>query len=339
MLKEFEKEFLFTDEGEFSNGKYGQLYVHAVKRNITKGVYAIYAYAGACTKKERKYQLIAVAANDDSVIRFFDNKTLRKMFTAQERNVLRETFGGKFIKFEQVLHDFSLALNVKEESDSRYPLPGSVENKEEYCYATDMVEYALMPEEFSVEERLQSAIEDMGEISCMNGYFWIFAEDEGWFREVTLRWLASVIAPEYPRYDMQREKNLYITQLTHMAEDAKADASNPLSKYIGMKNAVKGHDLVTVDFLCANDSIESLKVHARAFEDGWVQTMIGEPIVDFEEYYAGEPAALKAIIPKLTSTSFADLGAEGQWIGRNNVLAIRDGEQVLWSASIQEKTA
>ena len=339
MLEEFKKRFLFTDEAEFSNGEFGQLYVHAIKRKLTKEVYAIYAYAGTPAKKECKYQLIAVAANDDSVIRFFDNKTLRKMFTAQERNALRETFGGKLIKFGQVLQDFISALNVKEGSCLRYPLPGSVEDKEEYCYDTDMVEYALMPEEFSVDKRLQSAIEDMDEISRMDGFFWIFSEDEGWFREITLRWLASVIGPEYPRYDLQREKNLYFAQLAHMAEDAKADASNPLNKYIGMKDAVKGHDIVTVDFLCADGSIESLNVHARAFEDGWVQTTIEAPIVDFEEYYVGEPAILEAIIPKLTSTVYADMGAEGQWVDRNNVLAIRDGEQVLWSAPIHEKMA
>ena len=335
MLEAFKKKFLLTDEGEFSRNVSDRYCLHAVKRNITNEAYCVYARVGTWDSESDtdNYQLIAVAANDDSVIRFFNNGTLHKMFTPKEQAKLREMSGGTLLSFEQVYRDFIAALGRNPGNAQLQPLPGSVEQKEEDYYATGMVEYALMPKDVPFNENLRYAMKNLGKISRIDGFFWCFYEGDGWYREVTLRWLASVVAPAYPNYDLKREKDLYIATLMRMAEEAKADKSNPLNKYIGMKNADKGHDVVTIDFSCTDDSIASLKVHAKAFEDGWVERRINAPVVDFKECYAGDLMTLMAVTPKLTSVIFDDAHEGEQWIDRNDILAIRDEKgNILWSA-------
>lgn len=74
MLERFKKEFLYTNAPQFYGKTSARTFQHAVKKDITDNTYSIYAYAGTPHPSNGilKYHLIAVAENEDKVIRFFD---------------------------------------------------------------------------------------------------------------------------------------------------------------------------------------------------------------------------------------------------------------------------
>lgn len=102
MLERFKKEFLYTNAPQFYGKTSARTFQHAVKKDITDNTYSIYAYAGTPHPSNGilKYHLIAVAENEDKVIRFFDGPTLRKLFTTEEREELQQISGGKLFTYK-----------------------------------------------------------------------------------------------------------------------------------------------------------------------------------------------------------------------------------------------
>ena len=335
MLERFKKEFLYTTASQFHGKTSGRTFQHAVKKDITDNTYGIYAYTGTPHPSNGilKYHLIAVAENEDKVIRFFDGPTLRKLFTAEEREELQQISGGKLFTYEQVKADFLLALKGEWPKESLHPLPGIVSQKEEQYYERDIVIHMFGVESIPIDEQLRSGLPGLEEIDCFENDFWIFDESDGWYREISLRWLASVIDEQYPHFDIQHEKDMYMEILDRKGKEMLADPNCLLSRYLDMKAAVQGHEVVDVEFRCNDNTTEHINIYAKAFEGSQGNAFIGSPCVDVEKYYAGKDAALDLLADKLTSASFEDVGDVGLWIDRDNVLSIRDQNtgELLWT--------
>lgn len=332
MLQKFKTDFLFTDEEKFIGCNARGTSWQAVRQTLTNESYAIYAHVG----KERspdtfyEYHIIAVAKYGEENIRFFNSKTLQRMFTPEELDNLKELGGGTFLSFEQVVNDMMLALKAESaDSGTLYPLPDSVEDEEEDFYDCDMLEHLLNPEHKPDTEVLKLALQDLDVVEC-DGYTRILHESYGWFLEMSLRWLASVTDRNYPHFDMKYEWDSFLKTLESMAQDALADPDSDIKKYVDMQKAVRGHEVVKIDFECTDGSIESLDVYARAFEAGTVSLCVDGPVIDLDADYAGAPADLDAVSHKLTSVEYTDYEEAEHWIGQEDIVAIRDGEKTLW---------
>ena len=335
MLERFKKEFLYTNAPQFYGKTSARTFQHAVKKDITDNTYSIYAYAGTPHPSNGilKYHLIAVAENEDKVIRFFDGPTLRKLFTTEEREELQQISGGKLFTYKQVKADFLLALKGEWPQESLHPLPGIVSQKEEECYKRDIIAHMFDSESIPIDEQLCDGLSGLEKIDCFESDLLIFDESDGWYREISLRWLASVLDAQYPYFDIQHEKKMYMETLDREGKKMLADPNGLLARYLDMRAAVQGHEVVNVEFRSNDNTTEHIDVYAKAFEDGQCSLCTDSPCVDVEEYYAGEDSALDTLADKLTSASFEDEGDVGLWIDRAGVLSIRDQNtgELLWT--------
>ena len=342
MLKEFKRDYLYTDKEVFRKEFGGKTLKCAIKRDLTNKTYSVYAYVGPCITKNRlkKYQLIAVCRNDDKAFRFIDNETLRKMFSISERAELRELSGGKLLTFAQLKKEFTASLKEKTDSVFLKPLPGCVddENIIKFEYMQDVYYHLLTPTRpVPCLDKLDFGFKLIFELSRSDEGYLIETCTGGWYQKIIQRWLGSVIDPSYPNFDIKNEISLYLSTIERMSANALADPKNPLRKYVAMKHAVEGHDIVTIDFRChtnEGDKTMSLKVKASAFERGFIRQDIGTPDIDFKISYAGDISELDGIAGSLTSAIYEDDDEDekGRWIGRDEILAIRDGDTVLWLA-------
>lgn len=133
--------------------------------------------------------------------------------------------------------------------------------------------------------------------------------------------------------DIQHEKKMYMETLDREGKKMLADPNGLLARYLDMRAAVQGHEVVNVEFRSNDNTTEHIDVYAKAFEDGQCSLCTDSPCVDVEEYYAGEDSALDTLADKLTSASFEDEGDVGLWIDRADVLSIRDQNtgELLWT--------
>lgn len=126
---------------------------------------------------------------------------------------------------------------------------------------------------------------------------------------------------------------MYMETLDREGKKMLADPNGLLARYLDMRAAVQGHEVVNVEFRSNDNTTEHIDVYAKAFEDGQCSLCTDSPCVDVEEYYAGEDSALDTLADKLTSASFEDEGDVGLWIDRADVLSIRDQNtgELLWT--------
>lgn len=295
----------------------------------------IYCYLGDRDPNgdDRVCKLIGLVNYENKAIRFFDNETLRSMFSADELEKLKELSGGKFLSFEQINKDFLHSFDVESSDENKlYPLPDDVGCPDyEGYHDYNMLEYLLNTQKFMSREGLKSSMEDSLTIEN-NGYdsSVFYSTTCGWYGDISRRWLASATYPEYPNFDMKHEWDLFVEELDEMKEEDLADPNSNTKKYIDMQKAVQGHDIVEITFslYCFSEAVAP--IHSCAFESGNVTLTGYGPIINFDECYPGNLDDFEEIRDVLHGRN-EFYGKAKYWIKQKDITLIRDSNgETIW---------
>lgn len=250
----------------------------------------IYCYLGDRDPdgRDRTCNLIGLVNYKNGVIRFFDNETLRGMFSSDELEELKKQCGGEFLSFEQINKDFLHSFEVESSDENKlYPLPDDVGSPyyEDY-HDYNMFEYLLNTQKFLSREGLNSSMDDILVIDS-NGYDSgvFFSTDWGWYGDISRRWLASATYPEYPNFDMKHEWDSFVAILDEMAEEDLANPDSDIKKCVDMQKAAQGKDIVEIAFRLTDGNELVAPIDAHAFENGNAILTGYGPIINLDECY------------------------------------------------------
>lgn len=336
MWQSFINDFLLTRKKVWGHNIGFRNPVKMVKKKLTNEAYGIYGYFEPKSEKN-EYILIAVAGYGDRKrdVRFFDNEFFGEIFSEEDRKELRHFSGRDFLSIEQVVQDMNSSFAGKYSEKQLLHLPGSIDDKEEQFYRIDVSRFQFDPTaKKTVNEYTGTVLYGLGYIYKQEIDYGMCCDGYGWYREMARRWLASTIYPNYPYFDMQHEKDAFLSTIDCMTEEILVDPTDAITKALAMKRAVEGHEMVVVEFVCIDGTREQLKIFASAFQENNFSFLSNDDTIEFD-FHCHDDAALKAVSGKVTSVLYKEYDDDEpiRWINKEDVIAIRDEKgNILWSA-------
>ena len=325
----------FHEPARFGNG---DKTVSAVKRSLSDKVSAVYGCVHdtltVAAHIERQYNLVALVEESGKSILFFDNDALKDMLAAlaYPEELSCAEFAMKYsgkppVELARIQADLVKALSLPvSESKSMKPLPGfNMEETDISC-----ISFLFNREE---EENLDTETADMLDwfesIQCLisrrfDRAIWMMDEPGGWSGQLAKYWLLSVFEPEYPYFDVAKEKEKYLEQIDKLIDEFNEDKDNIIHIYLEMLHATEGHDEVIVDFINDCGFVDSIPLKAEAFKS-WCTS---DGIEDFSiavENFCSDKEVLAAVAENMEYDE-----EDGLLLNRDDILAIRDGDSVLW---------
>lgn len=305
------------------------------KRELVMETDGIYCHLGDRDPNgnNRTCKLIGLVNYENRTIRFFDNETLRGMFSADELEELKKLSGGKFLSFEQISKDFLHSFDVESSDENKlYPLPDDVgcSDYDDY-HDYNMFEYLLNTQKFMGREALNTAMDGITELDN-NGYddAVIYLSSLGWYGDISCRWLASATSPEYPNFDMKHEWDLFVKDLDEMKEEDLSDPNSNTKKYIDMQKAVEGQSAVKIVFSLTDGSETAALIDSCEFKSGNVILTDYGPIINLDKCYLDNMNDFEEIRDLLHNRN-EFYGKAKYWIKQKNIKRICDSNgETIW---------
>ena len=336
MVKRFIEDFILTDKGQFTGMTASKGLFFAIKAELDANHYLVYAHPYNRVEDDLNpqwYYIIGIAKNDDSAIRFFSSKTLRQIFTPEERLELQNLAGTEFVDFQEIIRQLYESIEGKH--------PEIYTQSPSAPLVTDTIHPRALMEEakyyvfshYDEEEHLPNEIAAEAD-SIATIFPW---EDtppttDIWIHRLIERWLSLMFEPAFPHFDMSAELQSYIRHINTFVDFIRQDKNHVSHKYLAMSDSARPFEKVIVHFIDRRGNSQTLPVYGDAFRRFYLDSIGGgEPdmFIDLEPFAVSLKKVndIKDCLFELDSAKFGDIKYGIPW---ENITALEHNGTLIW---------
>lgn len=335
-INEFIRFLSSPEENEFQGESANGMHASAYRVKICEDVTGYYACVTAETStQEPTYQLIAIQSGNH--IQFIEGETIRNMFGQEGEKVLKQFSGHSYLNFYDIVYYAQKAIHSKNKSLFKEPLPGAEKRMRNAFWSIqqDVWRFLFDPNfESELESRfinlitaLQNPVKD-----CWGKVYSPISEKyPAWDRWMVQRVLKSIFEPKFLHYNLNNEKIEYINTLRKKFSIWEEKNYCLFRQYVGILDAVKGRQEVTIDFVDGAGRWRAMPVTTQAFsiiEEGeWLKnpTMF-MPL----SIVAADSEKVEKIMHRLWNVDSVLYPGVTGWLPWCRIIDIRDGDNILW---------
>lgn len=357
MVDEFLSRFVERHAGTFTGTTESGLHVKMILASFTDKVSIVYAHiyeAWESQSDDCTFELMGLVANSNknNTLYLFKSPMIEKIFSANERTVLRNHPKVTFLdfSFHSVLEYVRQAVWEKKPTFFKEKLPDALSTADVSDDVLNAdVRRNILNDDLDVElaTRFVREMEAHYTTSTSSGFFTPHCNDLSsvttWEGKLAGLVFDSLVGNKALQCNLSQSKEAYKARLKDAIAD-KRSFDKDVAPYADIPKAIKGYDIFTIDFIDKNGKWHSINVNNRAFERnaGSYFFMNGAFCMPISDVHADEQKfnLIKNEIwsneDGVTCGGFPDSKIEYR-IPWENILSIYDGKKLLWHNTEPEK--